>query len=229
MPEMQKTNLMTLPSEIRNKIFNLAFVHRIQQTGALHPVQFRSLPLGRLRFLRTLHISKTLRAELRPLIYGANLFILRQISDRRHPFQSHTTSMNSTYCYSTEYRVFQGYNKEYCFSIEMPPPAIRKLMRNVRMILATSDPLRSLPGSFPNHSDPDIRWEAINRRLDVLRELALLGFKELELLEVHVSVPCTGKAPRLTSPEPTDEFRKWLEAKLGSIDFLGAKLVLEYV
>ena len=120
--------------------------------------------MARLRFLRPLHINKELRQELRPLVLGGNLFILKQVlydpstleSQRRQERLKLDSGVDT---------VPHGYDSDmakHVFSVELPPVKVRKLMRNIRIVLAQKEMVDMLLRG--DGDGPDSRWAPTDRR-----------------------------------------------------------------
>lgn len=69
---------MTLPAELRNEIFELAYVQRNAYTGARKTISMSSLLLGRKRILNNMIVSKQYQAEASALFWGGNIFQIEQ-------------------------------------------------------------------------------------------------------------------------------------------------------
>lgn len=233
-------SLLFLPAEISNRIFELSYVKR-DENGDKIPIRITSLVIGQGVFFRPLLVNKALANRIRPIIFGQNIFILSQYQeivngsgamDARWMTRPYSGGRGVRHAALDAVTVSQGKfeiakfghhsrtgpidstSDPSHFGILLPPFAWRTLMKHLRIVIE-APPAYEKGGYW----SPHIQW------LESLTRLSELGFKDLELLQVHLPTfsDLTGSYQNVAAH--IEEFKIFARNAIDAIEPKPAKVV----
>ncbi|KAK4896462.1 hypothetical protein LTR27_005677 [Elasticomyces elasticus] len=252
-----KSLLLELPSELRNRIFELLVI-LFNGWGNTTTVDVRRYQRITPR-LRIAQVNRQLRSEVLPVFYGMNLFRFvstrflcienslptegggRMLGPRSRTMVKRVTTIvpeSSLVCFGfTEPNPEKGASRvedrRLGNFIELPTFSLRKLIKRVELVLEVPDDcenaemLHREKGAKPRYTQPQRDW------LYPLRNMHVLGFGKLTALKVvinHGKDIEIASTPRLNRDGDKERLEEWVNGQIAamSLEDVAETVQVEY-